>query len=113
MPLIYKRLGALQSAGTIGTAQTLYTASSVANTSTVMSTISICNLSATATTYRIGINTTNTYSQESYLAFDAPLAANDTVLLTVGFVLDPTNRFLLVSGSTVNIAFQAFGAENS
>jgi hypothetical protein len=113
MPTAYKRIGAIQSGGVIGTGDVLYTASASADTSTVVSTIAICNTSATPATYRIGISTTNTFSAAGYLVFGSTVAANDTVFLTIGAVLDPTNRFLLCSGSANTISFSAFGAENS
>lgn len=113
MPTIYKRIGAIQSSGTIGTAQTLYTAASAANTSTVVSTIAVCNTSSSALTYRIGISTTTSFAAEGYLVFGATVPANDTVFLTIGAVLDPTNRYLLCSGSNAALSFSAFGAENS
>lgn len=113
MALVYKRLGALQSNGTIGTGQTLYTASNVADTSTVISTISICNTSSTPYTYRIGISTTTSFQTAGYLVYGASISPNDTVFLTLGVTLDPTNRYLLVSAANSSITFNAFGAENS
>lgn len=113
MPATYKRLGAIASTGTITTADTLYTASSTAGTSTVISTIAVCNRAATAATYRICINTSGAFADSGYLVFGATVAANDTIFLTLGVTLDPTNRFLVCSASNNTVSFSAFGAENS
>lgn len=108
-----KRLGALSSTGTITTADTLATASASAGTSTVISTIAICNRAATAATYRICINTSAAFADAGYLVYGATVSANDTVFLTLGVTLDPTNRYLVCSASNNTVSFSAFGAENS
>lgn len=113
MPATYKRLGAITSTGTITTADTLYTASSTAGTSTVISTIAICNQAATSATYRICINTSAAFATAGYLVFGGTVPANDTMFLTVGAALDPTNRFLMCSASANTVSFSAFGVENS
>lgn len=113
MPASYKRLGAVASTGTITTADTLYSASSTSGTSTVISTIAICNQGATAATYRICVNTSAAFTTAGYIVFGGTVAANDTVFLTVGAVLDPTNRFLMCSASAATVSFNAFGVENS
>lgn len=113
MATSYKRLGAIASTGTISTVDTLYTASATAGTSTVVSTIAICNTAATAATYRICVNTSAAFAAAGYIVYGATVAANDTVLLTLGVTLDPTNRYLLCSGSASTLSFSAFGVENS
>ena len=114
MASIYKQLGAAAGNGTIGTAANLYAASGTASTSTVVSSIVICNTSATAATYRIAINTASaTYAAGRYIVYDATIAGNDTVALTLGLVLDPTNRYLNVSSSASTVNFSAYGVENS
>lgn len=113
MATTYKRLGAIQSSGVIGTADTLYSASATAATSTVVSTIAICNTSASPATYRLCISTNTSFATAGYLVFGASVSANDTVFLTLGVTLDPTNRHLLCSGSTTSLSFSAFGVENS
>ncbi len=114
MPTVYKQLGAAAGSGTITTAAQLYAASATAGTSTVISSIVICNTSSTSATYSIAINTvTATYAAGRYLVFQATIAGNDTVALTLGAVLDPTNRFLNVSSSANTVNFSAYGAENS
>ena len=114
MPTTYKQLGAAAGSGTITTAAQLYAASSTASTSTIISSIVICNTSSSAATYSIGVNTaTATFAAGRYVVFQATIAGNDTVALTLGLVLDPTNRYLNVSSSTASINFSAYGVENS
>lgn len=111
----YKRLGTLASTGTITTADTLYTASATAGTSTVVSTIAITNTAGTAATYRLAIHTSAALpgTAAGYLAYGGTVAANDTIFLTLGVVLDPTNRYLVCSASANTVGFSAFGVEIS
>lgn len=112
MATVYKRLGAAQGNGTIGTAANIYTCPSA--TSTVVSTITICNTSATAATYTIGISTASgTFQASGYLVYQATIAGNDTVGLTFGTTLDSTNCFLVASSSANTVSFSVFGSEIS
>lgn len=112
MPTTYKQLGAAAGSGTITTAAQLYAASATAATATVISSIVVCNASASAATYSIAVNTVSaTYAAGRYIVFQATIAANDTVSLTLGLTLDPTNRFLNVSSSSASVNFSAYGAE--
>lgn len=114
MPTTYKQLGAAAGNGVIGTAANLYAANPTGGTSTVVSSIVICNTASTSATYTIAINTASaTYAAGRYLVFQATIAGNDTVALTLGAVLDPTNRFLNVSSSANTVNFSVYGAENS
>lgn len=111
MPMVYKRLGAVASAGVIGTADILYTCP--ADTATVVSTISVCNTGATAATYRISISTTTSFVAAGYLVYNATVEPSETVFLTCGFTLDATNKYLLCSSSSSGVSFSAFGSEIS
>ena len=112
MPTVYKRLGAAAGSGTIGSGANLYTCP--AGTSTVVSSIVVCNASSTAYTYSIGISTTSaTYQAGGYIVFQATVAANDTVTLTLGLVLDATNKFLVASSSNAAVNFSVYGSEIS
>lgn len=113
MATTYKRLGALASTGTIITADTLYTASATAGTSTIVSTIAICNTAAAPATYRLCVNSSAAFATAGYIMFGGSVPANDTIFLTIGAVLDPTNRYMVCSASANTVAFSAFGAENS
>lgn len=109
MPTAYKVLG--QSAPAATTATTLYTVP--AATETVISTISICNRAASAGTFRVAIRPDGaTLSNEHYVAYDAPIAANDAIFLTVGATVNASD-VVTVYGSSANFSFTAFGSEIS
>lgn len=114
MAVTYKQLGAAAGNGTIGTAAQLYAASGTAGNSTVVSSIVVCNTSSSAATYTIAVNAASaTYANGRYVVFQATIAGNDTVALTLGLVLDPSARYLNVSSSASTVNFSAYGAENS
>lgn len=111
MATTYKRLGAIASTGTIGTGDTTYTVP--AATAAVISTIAVCNTATTAATYRIAISTTTSFVAAGYIVYNATVAANETVLLTCGFTMDTTNKYLLTSASASTVSFSVFGSEIS
>lgn len=111
MAQTYKRLGAAATTGTITTEDTIYTCP--AATSAVVSTIAVCNSSATAQTYRVCVSTTTSFEASGYLVYGATVPPNDSVFLTLGVVLDATNRYLLVSSSSSSVSVSAFGVENA
>lgn len=114
MASTYKQLAAAAGSGTIGTAANLYAASGTAATSTVISSIVICNTSSSAATYTLAINTvTATYAAGKYIVFQATIAGNDTVALTLGLTMDPVARYLNASSSAVAVNFSVYGVENS
>jgi glucose-6-phosphate dehydrogenase assembly protein OpcA len=107
MATTYKVLA--QSAPSATTNTNIYTVPSA--TSTVVSTITVCNRAATAATYRIAIRVAGaTLANEHYIAYDATVAANDTVSLTIGVTLAATD-VVTVYGSTANLSVNIFGAE--
>ena len=106
----YKRLGAAQGNGTIGTAANIYTCPTA--TSAVVSTVTVCNTSSTAATYTIAISTASaTYQAAGYIVYQASIAGNDTVGLTFGMTLDATNKYLVASSSASTVSFSVFGSE--
>ena len=107
MPAAYKVLGQSNPAAT--TLTTLYTVPS--STSTVVSTIVISNLSTSAITFRVAIRPAGaTVANQHYIAYDAAVAANDAVFLTLGVSLATTD-VVSVYASTANVAFAVFGTE--
>jgi hypothetical protein len=107
MPTTYKVLGQVAPSAT--TATTLETVP--AATQVVMSTIAVCNRAATAATYRIAVRPAGaTLANEHYIAYDAPIAANDSIFLTIGVTLATTD-VVTVYASTANLSFSAFGTE--
>jgi len=85
MATVYKVLG--QNAPSATTATTLYTVP--ASTSTVVSTITVCNINASAITYRISVRPAAAVQTNAmYIAYDVSLPANATDTLTLGLTLD-------------------------
>jgi hypothetical protein len=104
----YKVLGQLASTTS---AVALYTCPS--STETVISTLTVCNRAAAAKTYRIILRPNDeTLADKHYLAFDVPIAANDTTALTLGITMDAADK-LYVSGNDTNLSFSAFGSEKA
>ena len=84
-----------------------------ASTETVISTIIIANRTASAETFRIAIRPNGaTLSDEQYIAYDVPIAANDSTTFTLGITLDAAD-VLSVYASAVDISVNVFGAEIS
>jgi hypothetical protein len=110
MPTTYKILGRKASAA--AAMEELYAVPS--STSAVVSTITICNRSTASRTYRIAIKplTGTTLATEHYIAYDVPIAANDTTALTLGITL-ATGNSIHVYASAADLTFQAFGSEIS
>lgn len=108
MATTYKRLAAAAGNGTIGTAVNLYTATGPV----VISTILVCNASTTAYTFTLAISTASaTYQAGGYLVYQATIAPNDTITLTLGITLDATNKYVCCSSSNAAVNFSVFGSE--
>ena len=109
MPNVYKVLAQSNPAAT--TATTLYTVP--AGTSSVLSTITICNQAASAATYRIAVRPAGaTLAAQHYVAYDIPIAANDTTALTLGLTLAATD-IVTIYASSATLSFNAYGSEIS
>lgn len=109
MAITYRVLGQLAPAATTNT--DLYTVA--VGRSTVISTLTICNRSSSSATYRIAVRPAGTaLVNEDYIAFDTPIAGNDTVALTLGITLAQTD-VITVYASTANLSFNLFGSELS
>jgi len=108
MATAYKVLGQVAPAAT--TATTVYTVPSA--TETVISSVTVCNRS-TAATFRLSVRPNGAaLSDEHYIAYDAAIAANDTVVLNLGLTLDATD-ILEAYASSANLSFNAYGSEIS
>ena len=84
-----------------------------ASTETVISTIIIANRTASAESFRIAIRPNGaTISYEHYIAYDVPIAANDSTTLTLGITLDAAD-VLSVYASAVDLSVNVFGTEIS
>jgi hypothetical protein len=109
MPNTYKVLA--QSNPSATTATTLYTVPS--STSSVVSTVTICNQGSTAGSYRIAVRpAAASLAAQHYVAYDVPIAGNDTTALTLGITLATTD-VVTVYASSATMSFAAFGSEIS
>ena len=99
----------VQGTAAVGTFATLYTTPS--STEAVISSLVICNQSSSAITVRIGLDTAEgTPGASEFLVYDASVAGNDTVALTLGITMD-ASKYLRVSSSANTISFSAFLSE--
>lgn len=100
-----------QSAPSATTATDVYTVPSA--TETVISTVIIANRAATAGTFRLSIRP-NGASQTNamYLAYDVPIAANDSTTLTLGLTMDAAD-VLTAYCSSADMSVNVFGTEIS
>lgn len=111
MPTTYKN-AQIQGTASTGTYATLY--STGASTTAVVSTIIICNTTSSTATYRIAImgsaGTPAQATPDTIIAWDATVAGNDSILLTIGATLG-NSRFIRVSSSANTVQFSAFVSE--
>ena len=108
MATSYKSLGQLDLTTTSLT--DLYTVP--ASTETVVSTVIIANRTASATTFRLAIRADgDAISNQHYIAYDVPVAANDSTTLTLGITMLATDVMTVSAGDANALSINAFGAE--
>ena len=111
MATSYKILGQVATA-TLGatTEGTLYTVPST--TSSVVSTVAIANQAGTSATYRIAVRPSadGSTAAKHWIVYGATVAANDSILLTLGITL-ATGDKIQVYASSNTLSFTAFGSE--
>jgi hypothetical protein len=77
----------------------------------IISTLVVCNRAATATTFRIAVRPdAAVLANTHYIAYDVPIAANDSTNLTLGLTMDASDVLTVYAGSA-NLTFAAFGSE--
>lgn len=109
MASTYKVLG--QAAPLATTNTDVYTVPSA--TGAVISTIIIANQAASAGTFRLAVRPDGaTIEQKHYLAYDIPVAANDSTTLTLGVTMDAAD-VLTVYCSSGDMSVNVFGSEIS
>jgi hypothetical protein len=82
-----------------------------AGTSAVVSTITVCEQSGVATTFRISVAVAGAAdSSAQYLAYDAPLDANEPLSFTLGITLAATDVVRVQSASGA-VSFNLFGTQ--
>jgi hypothetical protein len=101
----------VQGGADVGTLATLY--ETPAATEAVISSLVITNQASSDVTVRIGMDTTaGTPGDSEWLVYDAVVAGNDTVALTLGVTM-PAANFIRVSSSADTCNFTAFLSEIS
>lgn len=109
MSSIYKVLG--QSAPSAETATDVYTVPS--DTEAVVSTIIIANRDNSAGTFRLSVRPDgDAQADEHYIAYDVPIAANDSTTLTLGITMDAAD-VLTAYCSSADMSVNVFGTEIS
>jgi hypothetical protein len=109
MATAYKVLGQVAPSATTATA--VYTVPSA--TSAVVSSVTVCNRSASAGTFRLAVRPDGaTLANEHYVVYDTSIAANDTIILTIGLTLDAAD-VVEAYASSADMTFNAYGSEIS
>ena len=105
----YKILGQLDL--TTASLTDLYTCP--ASTETVVSTVIIANRATSADTFRLAIRDGGeAISDKHYLAYDVPVAANDSTTLTLGVTVSAADVISVAAAGTASeLSVNAFGAE--
>jgi hypothetical protein len=107
MPALYKVLGQLMPVANIFT--DLYTVPTGANA--IVSTINLCNTTASNVTFRLAVRPGGgTLTTRQYIAYDAPIAGQDAVALSLGLTLGQ-NDVLTGFSFQGNVAMGVFGTE--
>jgi hypothetical protein len=84
-----------------------------ASTNTSISSITVCNRSATATTFRISVAVNGaTLADNQYIYFDQAIDGNSTFVATIGITLSAADVIRVYSGAAT-LTFIAFGVEVS
>ncbi len=91
------------------TPTTVYTVPT--STTAMLSKIIVCNTSSTATSFRIAlVESGGTLSSDHYIAYDIPIAGNDTINFTIGAGL-ATGDYIVVYNTLATCTFTPCGIE--
>jgi hypothetical protein len=109
MPEALKVLAQANPAATTST--NLYTVPALTNTS--ISSITVCNRSATPTTFRISVAIAGAVLADTqYIYFDQAIDGNSTFIATIGITLNAADIVRVFAGAAT-LTFIAFGVEVS
>lgn len=87
------------------------TSSSALGAATILSTITVCNRSATATSFRIAVSPTGAaVADEDYLYYDVPISGNDTFQSTSGIAIQ-SGGIIRVYATLATLSFNFNGVE--
>lgn len=105
--MAYKVLG--QAAPAATTPSDVYTVGS--GIESVISTVVIANRANTAGSFRLSVRPNGaSQANQHYLAYDVPIAANDSTTLTLGITMDAAD-VLTFYASSANMSINVFGTE--
>ena len=80
-------------------------------TTTVVSSLSVCNRSATATSFRVSIAVAGAADDnKQYVYYDVAIPGNDTFIATIGVSLGATD-VIRVYATLATLTFQFYGVE--
>lgn len=83
-----------------------------ASTEAVISTIILANITSSATTFRVALRPDgNSISDSMYIAYDVPLAANDSTTLTLGLTLNAADVVSVRAGDANAVSVNISGTE--
>jgi hypothetical protein len=73
----------------------------------------LANRAASADTFRLALRTNgDAIADKHYIAYDVPVAANDSTTLTLGITMEATDILSVAAGGTAStLSVNAFGAE--
>lgn len=109
MAIAYKVLGQVAPSATTSTA--VYTVPSA--TEAIVSSVTVCNRAGTSGTFRLAVRPNGeALATKHYLVYDAEVASNDTIILTIGVTMDASD-VLEAYASSASMTFQAYGSEIS
>ena len=107
-----KILGQLAAAAT--TVELLYTTPNLAQTT--VSTLSVCNRTGAEKSFRVSVHqddeNPSTPDDKQYLFYDTPLAANSTVMVTIGMTFNQGDT-IRIYASAIGLSFNLFGVETT
>jgi hypothetical protein len=84
-----------------------------AGVSMVISSLMICNQSYGPGRYQVAVSDSLDFENKNIIFYNDALDTSDTVTITGGIVLDPTNKYLLVAADIEGISCSAFAVEVS
>jgi len=84
-----------------------------AATQTIVSSITVCNRSATPTSFRISVAINGAADNNvQYIAFDVPIGANEAIAFTLGITIDATD-VIRVFATLATLTFNIYGVEKT
>jgi hypothetical protein len=102
----YKVLG--QVVSTAGVDTNVYTVPS--NTTVIISSIVVVNRGTDGTTFKVAVRPNGAIENKHYVAYDVPIARNDTTVLSFGITMDAAD-VITINGANNNISVSVFGTE--